>query len=148
MRGGACAGCALCVKGLGRACTVRTQDGQHVGPLRGSRAICRGAAERAAKWAAERAAEQRAHALPRPSCSSKRCARRLCQKMVRTPKKRIEPISSHTRRRRWFFAPTTWLERVVTTHSDGRHTPHNRNSRLPFWHAGGRQRRQAGSQNT
>ena len=75
-----------------------------------ARATAGGAAERAAVRAAERA-----HALPRPSCSSKRCARRACQKMLSTAKKRIELMSIHRKRRRWFFAPTTWLGRVATT---------------------------------
>ena len=37
--------------------------------------------------------------------------------MLSTPKKRIELMSSHTKSRRWFFAPTTWLGRVATTHT-------------------------------
>ena len=37
--------------------------------------------------------------------------------MLSTAKKRIELMSIHRNRRRWFFAPTTWLGRVATTHT-------------------------------
>ena len=35
--------------------------------------------------------------------------------MLSTAKKRIELMSIHRKRRRWFFASTTWLGRAATT---------------------------------